>query len=396
MALKSNKTTVAVKTQAVQGTFAAPSSSTDVLPVSNLSLSIQGVTIANNEYTGTIHKNGDEVSGKVVTGSFSVNLRPPGGADVPLADAFIPGRLLKAAKFTELRTAAAIPAAAEAFGAGSTNRIASLGVSAAATENLYKGMPIIISNNGAAYKQQLTAIRSYTAAKQATLAEELDVVPAGTYQIPKSLSYMRSVDETDPPFVSLKVWLDGLRFDLLDVRISGLRWVLPVSTREQSSFPVLEFNFTATILATADEPTPTVPSLGATPFFKDGKLSLAYKKVGGSNVTVDFGLSVAYPPNPNEVDGSGAGELVESKTSLTMDRWAYLKAQFDTLALADAQAQHPLLAQWGFTPGAMVQVVIPDTRFNYQSPDLGGEFVTENGDLFVDVFDRSAVINFPF
>ena len=67
MALRSNKTTVAVKTQAAQGTFDAPSGTTDVLRVSNLTLSIQGVTIADNEYTGSVHKNGDQVSGKIVT-----------------------------------------------------------------------------------------------------------------------------------------------------------------------------------------------------------------------------------------------------------------------------------------------------------------------------------------
>ena len=104
----------------------------------------------------------------------------------------------------------------------------------------------------------------------------------------------------------------------------------------------------------------------------------------------------AFPPNPSKVDGSDAGQLVESRASLNMDRQAYLKADFDTLALADAQAQHPVFAQWGYTAGNIIQVVIPDARFNYQNIDNSGEFVTESGDMFIDVFARNICVNFPY
>src|SRR5690606_9109610 len=99
----------------------------------------------------------------------------------------------------------------------------------------------------------------------------------------------------------------------------------------------------------------SVPSLGPTPKWKDGDFSVANKYVGGSNLTIDLGMQVAFPPNPNKVDGSDAGQLVESRASLNMDRQAYLKADFDTLALADAQAQHPVFAQWGYTAGNIIQ-----------------------------------------
>lgn len=395
MALNPNKTAMAVKMQSAEGTFDAPSSTTDVTPIAGLQLALNGVTIQNDEYTGSIHRNGDDVAGKNFSGSFNVKLRPPGGADVPSADAFIPGRFLKAAKYTELRTTAAIPAAPEAVSAGTTSA-ATLGAGAAATADLYKGLAILLAGQGAAYKDQLTAIRAYTAGKEATFAEEFAGNVSGNYQIPKQLSYVRSITEDEAPFLSVSLWLDGYRTDIVDFRVSSLRIVLPVSTRDQAAYPMLEIGFTGTIEATADEATPNVPALGAVPLWKDGKFSVANKKVGGSNFSLDLGLRQAYPPNPNEADGSEGGQLIESQSTASMDIHAYRKADFDTLALADAQAYHAALCQWGYSAGKAVQLVIPDFRFNYQTKNLGGDFITESGDLFIDVMDRNSVINFPY
>ncbi|MBB4859632.1 hypothetical protein HNO88_002961 [Novosphingobium chloroacetimidivorans] len=395
MARKTNKTTMAVKMQAQSGVFEAPSPVTDIYPISNLQFSIQGVTVANPEYTGSVHKNGPDLAGKTISGSFNINMRPPGGADVPLADAYIPGRILKAAKFTESRVSAAIPAAPEAVGAATTTTV-TLGAGAVGAASLYKGMALLLPSIAAQPYDQITAIRYYTAAKSAGLMELLAAPPVGNYQIPKQLSYQRSISESDAPFLSVKLWLDGLRYDLVDFRISGFRWVMPVSTRDGATTPTFEVSYTATIDDYDDEATPSVPALGATPLFKDGKLFVANKAVGGSNLSIDFGLRTAYPPDPNYADGSAGGELVETTTTVSMDRQAYLKAQFDTLAMAEGQAQYAAYAQWGYQSGKLVQVVVPDFRFGYQSPSLGQDYITETGDMYVDVFDRNVCVNFPY
>ena len=396
MALIANKVALATKLQAVAGVYDPPNSTTDLYPISNLRLSIAGVTVQNNEYTGTIHLNGDEVAGKTVSGSFNINLRPPGGANPPNAGAFVPGRYLRAAKFAEVITATAIPAAAEALAAGTTTT-GTLGAGAVGTAGLYKAMAIMVKNQGGTIKEQLTAIRAYNADKTMRFMQALKSSAAGsTYQIPRQLSYVRSIDESEPPFLSFRLWISGKRFDLADVSLSGLRLVIPASTRDQADIPTFEVQWTGTLAATADQSNPVVPYPGGTPLFKDGKLFLADKAVGGSNVGVDLGLRTAFPPNPNFPDGSEGGQLIESRASASMDRHAYLKAELDTLALADNQQQHALFAQWGYTPGNIVQIVVPDVRFNYQSPDVSGELVTENGDLFIDVFDRNVSINYPY
>jgi hypothetical protein len=396
MGLKSNKTAVGVALQPIIDTFVAPNGATELQPVSNLNLNSQGVPAANEESTGTIHKNGDEVIGKNVTLTFNIYLRPPGGTTVPLANAYLPGRFLQAAKFTENRVATAIPAAPEALAAATTGQV-TLGAGAAATAGLYKGLLLSITALGATYRERLTPIRSYSAGKVATLIETLGAAPTGSqYQIAPQLAYQRSVDDAEPTALSLAVWLDGLRFDLVNMRVSGLRLNLPVSTRQQGSIPMYELTLIGQIQATADEATPTIPALGAVPKFRDGNFWVAGKAVGGSSMTVDLGLRTAAPPNPNKADGSDAEELVESKPTLSLDLQKYRKADFDTLALADGQAQHGVWAGYGYTAGNIVNVIIPDARFNYRSPTLGADHITETGDMMIDLFDRNCVISFPY
>ena len=397
MAEKSNKTAAAVKMQAAEGVFDAPSTGTDMVAISNLQFQIQGITVTNNEYTGSVHKNGDDLAGKSITGSFNVYMRPPRGSDVPAADAYIPGRFLKAAKFSEVRTTSAIPAAAEALGVGSTTNTAVLGTNAGSTDDLYKGMALILSDIASTAYGKVSAVRSYEgSSKTATLMEKLGSAPAENYQIPKQLSFQRSITEDDPPRLSFSFWFGGRRYDLVDFSVSGLRWNVPVSSRDGATQPMYEVSWTATIDDYVDEDSPEVPAEGAVPLFKDGKFSVADVYVGGSSLVIDFGLRVAYPPDPNYADGSAPGELVESKTGMTMDRQAYKKAKLDTIALAQAGSQHPVYAQWGYTSGNMVQIVCPDARFNYQNPQLGQDFVTEQGDMWVDVFDKNMNINFVY
>ncbi|MDQ5974187.1 MAG: hypothetical protein QG661_1396, partial [Actinomycetota bacterium] len=155
---------------------------------------------------------------------------PPGGSDVPAADAYLPGRILRAAKFTEVRTTAAIPSSAEALGSGSTETTAKLGSTATGTADLYKSMALILSSIASTAYDKLTAIRAYAANKTATLMEELASAPTGNYQIPKQLSYQRDITEADASFISASLWIDGVRYDLVDVSISGLRLTIPVST----------------------------------------------------------------------------------------------------------------------------------------------------------------------
>ncbi|QZP06797.1 hypothetical protein [Caenibius sp. WL] len=395
MALKTAKTALAIALQVGgAGVFANPTSA-DIYPISQARLDIQGQTLDNDEYLGQIFRNAPDIAGKRVTLGFNVKLRPPGGT-IPTANAFIPGRLLQAAKYTEIVNTTAIPAAPEAVGAGSTTTAVTLGATAAATANLYKAFPLLITDNGATYKERLTAIRSYSAAKVAVLMEELGAIPAANYQIPSFLGYARSIDETDPPLLSAKIWIDGHRFDLIDLRCTGAQFVVPTTTRDQAAYPEMQFTFDCRIHANSAEATPAITPLGAVPLFRNGDLMLNRVRIGASTFTIDNGVQTEDPPNPNQPEGVDAAEMVGGTATVSLTWQKYLPSVIDPLALADAQAQHPFFAQWGNGPGSIVQINVPDARLNYSNPDLGGQLVMQSTDLMIDAFDRAIMIAFPY
>lgn len=394
MALSSTAVAVSVVKQTAADTFDDPGTG-GLIPVSNLNFQIEGITVANDEYTGSVFRNADAISGKRVTGSFNIKLRPPGGASPPSANTFLPGLFLQAAKFTEVITATAIPASAEAGSSGTTTAL-TLGAGATGTADLYKGMAISLASMGSNYKTRMTAIVAYTAGKVASFPETFGSSVTGNYQIPKQLQYVWDVTSSDPTLLSLKIWLDGHRFDLMNVRVSGFQFVVPTSTKDQAAYPEMAVNFTADVSANSAEATPTIPALGAVPFFKDGDCWLNKVAIGTQTFTLDMGLTTEYPPNPNKVDGSDASELTGGTARLSMTRQKYLPAVIDPLALADAQTYVPFWAQWGSAAGSMVQIVVSQARVNYSNPDLGGAIIMESGDLMIDPQNKCLSVNFVY
>lgn len=394
MAGKTNNSACAVAIQSAAGTFDEPTTPDDLMPVSQLRANFQSVTVPNDEYTGSIVNNADTVAGSRKSFSFNVKIRPPVGG-LPAANDFLLGRLLQALKFTEVRSASAIPASAEAVDEGSTTTVAQLGENASGTADAYNGYPLLLSDNGTGYNRQLTQIMDYDASKNASLPETLSGAPAANYQIPPFIGYFRSITSDDPILLSMQFWLDGLRYDLRDVRPTSAQLVFPTSTRDQASYPELQITVEGILDDYEDEATPSIPALGAIPLFKDGDMWLNKKSIGGATFTIDLGVQAENPPNPNQADGSDAAEIIASTARITQVRQRYLKAALDTEALANAQAYHSFWAQYGSGAGAMVQVAAPQVRLAHPSPDLGGGLINESGDLLIDAIDRGICIVFP-
>ena len=390
MARPSNNTALGIALQPVRDVYTAPNSTTDLLAgVSNLRFTQDPITITDDSYTGSIFQNADAVAGKRVGLTFNTKLKGPSA--LPAANAFVLGRLLQSAKFTEVRNAVAI--GPETLGVGVDSKTATLGASAVGTLDLYKGFPIKIG--AAAYKSAMTAIRSYDASKHAVLMEDWLSTPTGNYTIPTFLGYFRDVTSAAAAILSLKLWLSGVRYDLINCAVTGLRIVRPTSTIDQAAYPELEWTLGVTINAIAEDATPTIPAVGAIPLAKDGKEWLAYEKIGTASSSIDLGLEADYPPNMNQVDGVDAPELAGGRANGDIQMQSYLPSYLDTQSLADAQSYNPYFAQWGNSAWNMVQLLVPDARLGFPNPDTSGRTVVESAGLFIDVIDRNLGIVFP-
>ena len=298
MADLSNQSVLAVKVESPSGTFTAPSSS-DALRVADMRPNIAGLTSQIQEFTGSIHQPGPTVSGNTFEVSGRILLRGPGGASPPAGDAFIMGRILRAAGFSETVSAAAIPAAPEALAAGTTSQ-ATLGTTPAGTLDLYKAACVLFASIGAGLTGA-AMLRDYSAAKVARLARVLGApLNTSNYQIPKQLLYRLDPSGT-PPTLSVSCWIGNKRYDGKGCTVSSFRFLVPTSSRDQTDSPSIEFTLTGTFEADADEASPLAPAATvAPPPFRAGQLWIDQKRLAASNLSIDLGAEVAYEPDPNE------------------------------------------------------------------------------------------------
>lgn len=394
---RSANTVIGLKIETTPGTFDAPSSSTDLLTVADLRPSIQGLTSDVQEYTGSIHRPGAKVGGASFEISGRCLLRGPGGSDVPAADAYVAGRLLRLAGFAEQRITSAVPAAAEALGgAGNTTSIAALGASAVATDDLYTGLLIQLSALGAiGQPASFAMIKDYIGTgKLAHIALTHGSAFSGNYQIPKQLAYVLSADE--PPSASASCWIGSKRYDGVGLSLSSFRINLPTFSRDNTELPSLEFTLTGDLHQDDDDTCPTPDVSMAVAPFRNGKLWIANKQLGGTSISIDFGATVAYAPNPNKATGNEAAVLVETTRRAEFNLNHVSKATVDLIGMADAQAYHSILAQWGLASGNSMGLVVPEARFNFPSPDNGGPLVTMTGEMLLDAPERGVALTFPY
>lgn len=384
---------LAIKAQSAPGTYGSPTSA-DAIPVANLSWKPNAIQTDNPEYSGSIHKPGPIVLGASYDVTFDILLRGPGGAAPPAADAFILGRVLRALGFTENVVSAAIPAAAEALGGGSTSTVATLGATAVGTLDLYKGLALELTSEGA-MPAGLVMIRSYSAAKAAGLAQTLSGAPTTTYQIPKQLAYTLSSTGT-PPVLSLALWQGSRRYNFVDMAPSSARLTLATAAPGNTSYPTLSVTFTGDAYSDLAEAAPVVSSTLALPPFKGGKLHIAGLAMGGSSISLDLGLKAAFPPNPNKTNGFDPAQLTETKRTISLNLNQQAKAYFDFLAAAAAQTSYPIQALYGLATGNYIGFVATDARFNFPATQSGGDFFTTQGDAYVDGAEKTIGLTFPY
>jgi len=392
MAQLSNQRAIAIAKQSSAGTWGSPTTS-DLVPCANLSWTPNAITADNPEYTGSINRVGPGVFGATYEVSATFLIRGPGGSSPPSANAFILGRVLQSLGFTEQVIATAIPAAPEALSAGSTTGF-TMGAGATGTQDLYKALAVKVPFLGTS-PDDLTMIRSYSAAKAAVIGETATGTITGNYQIPKQLAYTLAGTGT-PPSLSLSLWEGARRYDFIDAVPSSGKLTFPTAGRESVDFAKLEATFACDLYAYADDPAPSIPSLGAVPAFRDGKLFVAQKAMGGSSVSIDLGLKVAYPPNPNKTSGSDSPQLTETRRTISLDLNQEAKSYQDLLALATGQLYYPIEGLFGFYPGNYVGFIATDARFNFQKSNEGGDFVTTSGEAWIDGPDKTLSLVFPY
>lgn len=364
MPLRSRNAALLFKIEAAEGVPETPSASTDAVLVENPRISFGPQNAQTREVTGSLDNRGPLVGGLQMSLTFDVYLKGSGAAGS--APEF--GDLLRACGWAEVITAAAVPAAPEAAAAGTATTL-TLGASAAATAQLYRGMPLNLAVNPAS---GLSFIADYTAAKLATLADSfapaLDATT--TWQIPVNVLYKPA--SASIPSGTFNLFIDGLKYVMAGAR-GDFTLAAPSGGPGR-----LSFTFRGMFVSKSDAAVPAA-TYDATrpPIFKGGRMLIDRGQAAVASFSFANGNSLAYPPNPNAAEGFDPSVITERAMTGSLDPLATLVATRDILAAMRAGTEQVVHARWGSVAGNRVGFTIPKALYTGNDPGDRDGLLTE-------------------
>lgn len=389
---RSRVVAVAIAVQAGAGQFLQPNPATDLIAVASATNTHDAITADDPTATGTVWESNRVYFGKTATIGGTIPLRGPGGAQPPALGAWVPGRILAAGGWAEVRKAVANTAVAAG---GSTTSII-LANTESAVDGFLIGAPVQHAGFGAGF-QGTSLVSAYDGATKTALLPETVIAPGnGTnYTIPAYLSYVQGTLSGAPVYLSMSIWRDKKRYDYRDLQPSSIAFNVPVANEANTSFPDMTFQGKALIQAIVDDVAPAVPSslLGIpVPPARGGKFYLDKVKLGHQQLGFTTNYTVAGASNQNQATGQDNYDILSGNRQVTMDINQMAVADFDFHGREDAQTKMPVLSTWGLAAGNRFGLVLPNVCLDPFSPGDRNGYVSITGNAYVIDVDKAAAL----
>lgn len=244
----------------------------------------------------------------------------------------------------------------------------------AATLNLYRGMPALLSGNPAT--PEYVILNAYSAARVAAITKTMGgaLTTSTKASIPANVRYQPT--SADAPATSFEMYRDGLRWrfrggvgDLSIEKMAGNVWRMNV-------------RITALYEAKADASVPT-PTYDATRagIWRGSRFAIDRATCGVSRVTVSLNNQMGYPDNPNDPEGFDPPQITDRNVRVTANPQATSVATRDLMsklrAGTDIMIDAQILGASARNPGQRGALTMPAvTLTNDDDGDASG-FVTE-------------------
>jgi hypothetical protein len=391
---KEANTAFALTLQPTPGQYNEPTTA-DLLGIYSPDNGSEAITGEDATLTGSVWNAPRIFLGRRGRAGATAALRGPGGSAPPGAGAFVLGRILQMAGFTEVINSAAITGTAAG---GSTTSI-QLAAAAPATDDFYMGYPIQHPNIGSGRARSTAAIRDYIgASKTAVLAETLGTaVAGGTYTIPIFLGYILSIGASIP-LGSAKVWRHRKAYRYRDCALNSFAINIPTGNEQNTELPSIEFAMTGVPVQSVDEIAPPLPSslLTPPPAARAGKFAFAGLKIGSQSMRLEFGIETGAPPNVNFDAGQEGYEFMSGTRTVNVDLNEQLVAQLDVDSLTDQQTLVPITECWGANPGQTMIASVHNALLDAFSPTGRNGFVGIQGGAVPADVDRAMALSFIY
>lgn len=353
--VRSRFAAVAFKVETTQGTNAiAGSPATADWVAADAQVDFGERTAENPELTGSLDRSPGIFGGLRPTITLRVPLRGSGA----VATAPEWGKLMRCCTYAETETSAAIGAPTALPASGHTTTSVTLANTPfAATAQLYRGMPLVLSGAVA----ETTAITDYTASRVATLASTLSAAPdAGTSAIiPINWRYAPTSDETAYKTGTLYFFADGIRW--VFTGCVGT-WSLELTAGE---IGYLVFTLRGSLLSetavalpagwnTVNRPTP--------PTWVNGRSQFRRVKAQIRSLRLDAGVGVTLPDDPEAIEGVGPAVPIDRQSGGTLDPLMDTSTQVALFTAIRAGTNVPFMAIVGSTVGNRFMITAPAAR----------------------------------
>jgi len=350
---------IAVKTESNDGidAISGTPSASDWL-AGDVEVTFEQSTTPNPELTGSLDRAPAIVGGVRPRLRIRTPLRGSGAAGT--APEW--GKLLKACAMAETVTSSAVgvPTAAAA---GTTTTL-TLATPFAATAQLYRGMPILIGGD----LTDTTGILDYTAGRVATLGSTLSAggTTSTTAQVPVNVRYSPTSDETVWTTATVYFFADGMRW-----RFTGCvgTWSLELST---GGLGFLVFEMRGNLVSAPDATALPAGALGTSratpPRFVAGRMQLNKVAAQTRSLSVQAGVSIILPDDPEAAQGTGPALPSERATSGSLDPLMNTTLSPTRFAAFQAGTNVSLMAIIGSTAGNRFLLCMPSVRKTQMNP----------------------------
>lgn len=386
---RSRVVAVGIRKQAVAGVFDAPGAA-HLVGVSAPNNADEIIQAADPTLTGGIFEQPRIYLGRTSTAGGTIPLRGPGA--LPAADGWIPGLVLQASGFAELRQAAQIQANAQ----GGTTQSITLDVAQSAVDDAFLGYPIGHANIGAGF-QQYSLITGYAGATKIATIMETIVAPAAASQftIPACLVYQLGTLAVEPPLLSISVWRDKKRYDYRDCRISSLGFDMPVANEANQVFPSMDFTMRGVKVAEADEASPLLPQSilnVPVPALRGGKFVMDRVKLGHASLRAGINADTAAASNANQAAGQDGYTIVSAARTVELDLNQMNVSDFDIDARIGNQTILPIGTTWGGAAWNRFGFALPGVVLDPHNPGDRNGFVNLSGNANPVAIDKSMAL----
>lgn len=288
------------------------------------------------------------------------------------------GKLLRACRMQEVVTAAAVGAPTAAT-AGTANTVTAA-APFAATAQLYRGMPLLITGTPVAQD----VVLDYTVGRVITLARTYSPVlnTSALLQIPPNVLYRPISDESLEVGLTCYAYQDGLRHRILGMRGS---WGIGLVAGRPATLTVSLTGIVAAYNEAEATPAGFVPLTRQAPRWAGGVSQINRANMACESLNADMGVRTYYPENPEAAEGYDIPIITGAGPRLVANPFQHTTHTPTRTGAYRAGTPVPLAAMWGSVAGNRFVLSSPSAQIVDLQPaeraELGVDAIAMQPDL---------------